>query len=201
MRVVGLTGGIATGKSTVGHILRELGVLVIDADQVARDIVQPGQPALTEIVDRFGASVLAADGTLDRPAMRQRMTSDPQARRALEAITHPRIQQQIAATIAQFMALGHKAAVVEAALLVETGSYRHYPVIIVVSCTPQRQLARLMARDGATEEEARQIISTQLPLSDKERVATHIIRNDGSTEDLEIRTREVWQDIVSYKDA
>jgi dephospho-CoA kinase len=197
MKIVGLTGGIATGKSTVGAILREMGVPVLDADQVARDVVRPGEPALAELVSAFGAEVLDADGGLDRRAMRQRIVSDPAARKRLEAITHPRIRQQMAEQIMGLAAKGHPAVVVEAALLVETGSYRDYPALIVVSCSDERQIERVMARDQVSEAEARAVVAAQLPMADKERVATYVIRNDGTLEELGARTREVWARVTS----
>jgi dephospho-CoA kinase len=192
MRVVGLTGGIASGKSTVGRLLAEKGVPVIDADQVARDVVAPGEPALAALVDAFGEHILAPDGTLDRPRMRAAMTADPTVRERLSAITHPAIRAAIAQRLATLAADGTDVAVVEAALLVETGSHRMYPQLIVVSCAPETQLARLVARDGTTEEAARDLIATQLPLADKEAVATVVIRNDGDLDALRAATADAW---------
>lgn len=196
MIAVGLTGGIATGKSTVARILRERGIPVIDADQVAREVVDPGRPALEGIVARFGPEVLAPDGTLDRAAMRRRITVDADAKRALEAITHPEILRIIVERLQALAEEGWPAAVVEAALMVETGSYRNYPVLVVVTCDPELQVRRVMARDGVTDADARAIIATQLPLAEKERVATHTIRNDGTIEELEARVAAVWSAIT-----
>ena len=193
---VGLTGGIATGKSTVAALLRARGVPVIDADAVAREVVLPGEPALAELVARFGSEVLAADGTLDRAAMRRRITTDPDAKQALEAITHPDILGRILSRLQALDAAGEPAAVVEAALMVETGSYRAYPILVVVTCDPALQLRRVVARDGVTEAEAQAIIATQLPLAEKERVATHVIRNDAGLEALEARVDEVWSRVL-----
>lgn len=197
MRVVGLTGGIATGKSTVARILRDLGVPVVDADQVAREVVQPGQPALARIVEAFGPDVLDSTGQLDRATLRQRVTHDAEARRALESITHPAIRERMAERLVALAQRGEPAAVVEAALLVETGSYRQYPALIVVTCDPELQLRRLMARDATSEADARAIIAAQLPLADKEAVATHVIRNDGDVSALRRQTQDVWRDIVA----
>ena len=191
MRVVGLTGGIATGKSTVGELLRARGVPVVDADQAARVVVAPGQPALQAIVAHFGADVLGADGTLDRAAMRARISADAGARKALEGITHPAILQHIAGQVQALAAEGHELVVVEAALMVETGSYRGYSALVVVTTDPDEQLRRVMARDDMTTEGARALIATQLPLADKEAVATHLIRNEGTREALEARVDEV----------
>jgi dephospho-CoA kinase len=190
--LVGLTGGIATGKSTVARILAAMGVPVIDADQVARAVVASGEPALARIVDTFGPGVLAADGTLDRAALRKRIVRDPEARRRLEAITHPAIRARIAERARELEKEGHAFVVVEAALLVETGSYRDYPVLVVVTASPETQVRRLMARDGVSPREARDTLQAQLPVADKEAVATHVIRNDGDLDALEARVREVW---------
>lgn len=192
MRVVGLTGGIGTGKSTVAGLLRGMGVPVIDADQVARDVVEPGTSGLARIVEAFGPGVLGPDGRLDRAAMRRRIATDADARRQLEAITHPAIRQAIGERLAALAAEGHPAAVVEAALMVETGSWRLYDALVVVTCSPEEQLRRVMARDGMTEADARALVATQMPLADKEKAATHVIRNDGGLEELEARTRTSW---------
>jgi dephospho-CoA kinase len=177
-------------------MLLRRGVPVIDADAVAREVVAPGQPALARIVAAFGDEVLASDGTLDRAAMRRRITSDPAARKTLEGITHPEILRTILERLQALAAAGQPAAVVEAALMVETGSYRQYPVVVVVSCDPEVQLRRIRARDGVDEAEARAIVATQLPLAEKERAATHVIRNDGTEAELEARVDAVWKAIL-----
>ena len=195
MKVVGLTGGIGTGKSTVARFLADDGIPVIDADQVARDVVAPGTPALARIVGAFGPEVLDDQGALDRPAMRQRITHDPEACRTLEGITHPAIGAAVLEAIGRLQERGERFAVVEAALMVETGSYRQYQALIVVTCAPEVQLARVLARDGMAEADARALIASQLPLAEKEAVADHVIRNDGDLEGLRARTREVWSAI------
>ena len=135
MTVVGLTGGIGTGKSTVAQLLRELGAAVLDADQVARQVVAPGSVGLGRIVDAFGPEVLGGDGALDRAAMRRRITRDGNARATLESITHPLIGEHILAWLAARQSDGTEVAVVEAALMVETGSYRRYPHVWVVTAS------------------------------------------------------------------
>jgi dephospho-CoA kinase len=198
VKVVGLTGGIATGKSVVARMLRmRHKVPVIDLDQVAREVVEPGQPALRAIVEHFGEGVLREDGTLDRAALRRRIAVDAEARRVLESITHPAIREVATKVLADLAQNGVPAAVVEAALLVETGSWRNYPALIVVSCDRKTQLQRLVDRDGHTEEEARTLIATQLPMADKERVATHVIRNEGDLLALEAEVDRVWGDILA----
>lgn len=193
MKTIGLTGGIATGKSTVARILREaLDVPVIDADQVAREIVAPGQPALAEIVTRFGQGVLLADGQLNRRALGAVVMADPEARQALDGITHPRIREAIQRQLRQLAEGGAPAAAVEAALLVETGAYRLYDALLVVSCSPQTQLQRLMSRERMSEEEARLWVQSQLPLAEKERLGTVVIHNDGDDASLRAAVRAAW---------
>ncbi len=196
MKVVGLTGGIASGKSTVGRLFRTWGAEVIDADQVAREVVAPGSEGFAEVVAAFGPEVIGGDGGLDRAALRARIAANPDDRRRLEAITHPRIQRAIAERLAALAAAGRPLAVVEAALMVETGSYRLYPAVVVVTTTPALQLARLLARDGTSEADARRLIAAQLPLAEKERAATHLVRNDGSEAELAARAREVFDTLA-----
>ena len=185
MITIGLTGGIATGKSTVARLLEQrFGVPVIDADEVARAVVAPGQPALGEIAARFGDSILRPDGSLDRPALGKLVMQDAGAREALNAITHPRIREEILRRIADFAAAGAPKIAVEAALMVETGSYRLYDKLVVVSCRPETQLRRLMSRQSFGEEEARRWLAAQLPLAEKERLADVVIDNDGGPEAL-----------------
>ncbi|MCO4769977.1 MAG: dephospho-CoA kinase [Deltaproteobacteria bacterium] len=193
MITIGLTGGIATGKSTVADILRkELSVPVIDADQVSRHVVEPGRPALAEIVHHFGVDMLTPTGELDRKALGAVVMGNDEARAHLERITHPRIREEIEARLTALEATGAAVAVVEAALMVETGSYALYDRLLVVSCEPQRQLHRLMQRNHLNETTARAWISSQLPLEDKERLAHAVIRNDGDRDALTSRTLEVW---------
>ena len=192
MKVIGLTGGVATGKSSVGRMLRARGVPIVDADVAARSVVAPGQPALEEIAAAFGPEVLNADGSLDRAAMRALIVQDHAARLRLESITHPAIFAHMQASLAALEAAGHPVAVLEAALMVETGTYRMYDGLIVVSCSPEIQLARLMTRDGQSEEAARGLIGAQLPLAAKEAVADEVIRNDGTLEELEQAVDAAW---------
>jgi dephospho-CoA kinase len=197
VKVVGLTGGIATGKSTVGRLLRERGVPVIDADQVARDVVAVGSPGLSKVVERFGREVLLPDGALDRGKLRAIVVRDAEARKDLEAITHPAIREAIGTRLADLAASGVPVAVVEAALMVETGSYRLYDALVVVSCAPETQLRRLVERDGHPEPEARAMIATQLPMAEKEKVATVVIRNDGDLDALRAQLDGAWDRISS----
>lgn len=196
MITIGLTGGIATGKSTVSKILREhLNIPVIDADQVSRDVVAAGSPGLAALVQAFGPDILRQDGALNRKALGRLVVADAVARRKLEGLTHPLIREEIEARLTGLESGGAAVAVVEAALMVETGSYRLYDQLIVVTCHPQVQLKRLMARENLSEEQAKQWLATQLPLARKEAVATCIIRNDGELEDLPELVYQAWEQI------
>jgi len=198
MRVIGLTGGIATGKSTVGRLIRsEFGVPVVDADAASRVVLEPGQPAYKGVVQAFGDSVLLKDGSIDRQALRGLITSDSIARKRLNDITHPAIRAHLSEALFQLAQKGHEVAIVEAALLVETGSWRLYQGLIVVSCSAQTQLARVMSRDSQTQAQAKSIIDTQLPMAAKEAVASIVIQNNGSFEDLKEATREAWATIIN----
>jgi dephospho-CoA kinase len=182
-RVIGLTGGIASGKSLVARILRELGVPVIDADELARAVVAPGQPAFAEIVRAFGPSAVAPDGSLDRRQVAAIAFADPEKRRALNAATHPRIAQLAQAETARLRAAGEPIVIYEAALLVENGLHRVLDGLIVVKADPEQQLARAVARDREGEAAARARIASQLPLADKLAAATHVIDNSGPPEE------------------
>lgn len=196
-RVIGLTGGIASGKSTVARLLRGLGAEVIDADQLARDVVAPGQPALAEIAERFGSEVIAADGSLDRERLGAIVFADDEARRALEAITHPRIREASVQAISAGMARGSELIVYEAPLLVEKAIYQQswMDALIVVSAPPEVQLARVMARDGLDRDAAAARLAAQLPLADKIAVADHVIDNAGELADLEARVAMLWSEL------
>ncbi len=194
-RVIGLTGGIGSGKSLVAGLLRELGAPVVDADELARRVVEPGQPALAEIAREFGPGVIAADGTLDRKAMAVIVFSDETRRRRLNAITHPRIAALGQAEIAAHAARGAKVVIYEAALIVENGLHHMLDGLIVVSAPPEEQVRRALARDGGTEEAVRARLASQLPLADKLAVATHIVDNAGSIAETRAQVERLWREI------
>lgn len=194
MRTIGLTGGIACGKSTVGELLRARGVPVLDLDAVAREVVAPGSEGLAEIAARWPEVV--RDGQLDRKALGAIVVASPDERRALEAITHPRIWGATEAWLAAQEAAGAPVAVVEAALMVETGSWRRYDRLLVVSASPDVQRARLVAREGYTEEQADQWLAAQLPLAEKERVADAVIRNDADRAALAAALDRAWTHVT-----
>jgi dephospho-CoA kinase len=179
LKLVGLTGGIATGKSTVARLIAERGIPIVDADQLAREAVEPGQPALAEIARLWPQVLLAGDGRLDRKRLGAIVFADPDARRRLEAILHPRISELCDARAAALAAAGHTLAFYEASLLVETGRHRDFDGLVVVTASTDAQIARAMARDHLTREQARARIDAQLPMADKVAVATHVIDNSG----------------------
>ena len=184
MRTFGLTGGIGSGKSTVARWLREAGIPVLDADVVAREVVAPGEPALDAIVQAFGATICLPDGSLDRAALRARIAADSTARRTLEAITHPAIFLRIAQARQAAEAGGTALFGVEAALMVETGSWRLYDRLVVVAASPDRQRARVAARDGSDPAAIDGLIAAQATLEQRLAVAHHVVWNDGSEADL-----------------
>jgi dephospho-CoA kinase len=199
VRVIGLTGGIASGKSAVAAILRDLGAPVVDADLIAREVVEPGTPALADIVARFGAGMLDAGGRLDRKRLADEVFSDLTARRDLNAITHPRIAQASAAAFGELAAAGHAVAIYEAALLVENRAHERVDGLMVVAVPEEVQLERLRARDGIDEAAARARLAAQLPLRDKIAVADWVVDNSGSLEETRARVAEVWRQVLEGK--
>jgi dephospho-CoA kinase len=183
VRIWGLTGNIGSGKSTVGRLLAARGIPVVDADQLAREVVEPGRPALREIGSRF-PGVVRPDGSLDRKALAARVFADAGERVALERIIHPRIAEEVATRMAALAAAGHAAAVYEAALIVENGLQRGLDGLIVVTALPETQVARLRLRDNMSEAEARARIAAQLSSREKAEKATVVIENAGSEADL-----------------
>ncbi len=192
MRVYGLTGNIGSGKSTVARMLEARGVPVVDADRVARDVVEPGQPALREIAERF-PGVLQPDGTLDRKALAARVFADFNERVALEHIVHPRIAEEVAARMGSLAGAGHPCAVYEAALIVENRLDESLDGLIVVTAPQELQIDRLRERDGMSEEEARARLAAQLPNEDKVRRARFVVENTGSEAELEEQVERIAQ--------
>jgi dephospho-CoA kinase len=177
--LIGLTGGIASGKSTVARQLVELAVVVVDADALAREVVAKDSEGLAEIVSVFGPELLTADGNLNREHMALLVFNDPAARKQLNRITHPRIALLSAERIAQAQLSAAPYVVYEAALLVETGAYKGMAALIVVAAPAQLQLERIKARDGLEDEAARARLAAQLPLEKKLEAADYVIHNDA----------------------
>jgi dephospho-CoA kinase len=194
MRVVGLTGGIASGKSTVTAMFRELGAEVIDADQVARDVVEPGTAGLEAVALRF-PEVVDASGRLDRVALGRRVFADPAERRALEAIVHPRIREEVARRTEALSRAGVTVVLYDAALLIENGLHRGMDGVVLVSAPEEVQRARLAARDGLDEAAITARLAAQLPLADKRAHATWVVENGGSLDETRAQVRRIWENI------
>ena len=182
---VGLTGGIASGKSAVSRVLVRRGIPVIDADQVARELVAPGSDALREIVEAFGREVLAPEGALDRSRLRAIVFPDEAKRRRLEAILHPRIRAEQDRRLQKLEGEGVPVAVVDAALMIEGGGWKRFDLLVVVDSREEDQIARLRGRNGLDEEAARARVRTQMPLAEKVKFADRVVDNRGSLAELE----------------
>lgn len=184
MRVIGLTGGIATGKSTFAALLRARGAPVVDADTLARAVVEPGAPALAEIVRAFGRDVLRPDGTLDRKRVADRVFADPAARRELEAITHPAVRQAMLAETRRLAGQGHALVFYDAPLLYEVGLDAALDAVVVVWAPAELQRRRLIARDGLAPAEADARLAAQLPVDEKAARADLVVENAGAEAEL-----------------
>jgi dephospho-CoA kinase len=195
MHVFGLTGGLASGKSTVAARFRARGLPVIDADVLAREVVQKGTPGLAAVVEAFGAGVLLPDGALDRSKLAERVFGDPADRRRLNAIVHPLVAAAAMARAAELAAKGERLACYEAALLVENGLADALRPLVVVAVPDDVQVARATARDGSTADQARARIAAQLPLAEKVAAADYVIDNRGTREETERRADEVLDEI------
>lgn len=197
LRRIGLTGGIATGKSYVRRQFEALGVPTVDSDQLAREAVAPGTPGLAAVVRRFGSEILTASGELDRPKLAGIVFADPAARRHLEAIVHPAVRQ---ASEAWFQALDpgrHAFAIADIPLIYEVHREKDFDAVIVTACPPDLQVERVMERDGMSETEARQRLAAQLPIEEKVRRADYVIRTDGSIADTDRQVKAVWEQLVA----
>jgi dephospho-CoA kinase len=195
VRVVGLTGGIATGKTTFAEALRARGVPVVDADALARAAVAPGSAALAEIARQFGPAVLLPDGTLDRRRMAALVFADAGARRRLEAITHPAVRRAMAEETARLAAGGHDLAFYDTPLLFEVGLDRTLDSVVVVWAPPEVQRARLAARDGLTPDEATARLAAQLPIDDKADRADFVVANVGPAAELGAKADRLLADL------
>lgn len=190
LRVIGLTGGIGSGKSTVARLFAERGIPVVDADELAREATRPGAPALGEIAAVW-PGVVGPDGVLDRRKLAAAVFGDAAARARLEAILHPRIAALSTARWEELARAGHRLAIYEATLLVETGRHREFDGLIVVDAPEDVRVARVMARDGSTASDVRARIAAQLPMEAKRRVATHLVENDGDLDTLRARVDDL----------
>ena len=194
MLLIGLTGGIGAGKSAVAHRLAELGAIVIDADTIAREVVEPGTEGLTEVVAEFGPEVLTPSGELDRPALGRLVFADPQRRQALERIIHPRVRARSAEIVAA--APADAVIVNDIPLLVETEQAKNFPLVIVVLAAEDVRVARLMRDRDMTEQDARARIAAQATDEQRREVADIVIVNDGTLEDLNVAVDAAWWDTI-----
>lgn len=196
MYKIGLTGGIASGKSTVAAKLAELGAPVIDADVIAREVVEAGQPALADIAACFGEDMLLADGTLDRQRLAAVIFADGQARKKLEAILHPAIRAAISQRIAAYETCGTKVVVLDIPLLFETGWQDAVDAVWVVFVEPKLQLTRLQKRNQLSLAEAEQRLAAQMPLCDKVKLADVVLDNSGARQALYHQVETAWAKVV-----
>jgi len=191
MRVLGLTGGIGSGKSAVGLMFAQLGADLIEADQLARDVVEPGEPALAEILEAFGPDILRSDGRLNRSKLATIIFADPGARARLNAITHPRIKERMDAEVAARMAQPG-VLILDIPLLYENDRDRSVERVIVVWVDRETQLRRLQERDGLSAEEARRRVAAQMPLDEKRARADHVIDNTGTREQTRAQVEAIY---------
>jgi dephospho-CoA kinase len=192
---VGLTGGVASGKSTVSAVLAELGAVVIDADALAREVVAKGTPGLERVVEEFGEDLLGPDGELDRPAMGRLVFGDEAARKRLEAIVHPLVFERIVAL--EEGAEDGAVVVHDIPLLAESGRAGTFDAVVVVDAPHEVQVERMVRDRGWTREDAESRIAAQASREDRLAVATHVVENTGTREDLRTRVAEVFADVVS----
>jgi dephospho-CoA kinase len=201
MLKVGLTGNIAAGKSAVADAWRAAGATVIDADELARRAVDPGTPALAAIAAEWGFEVLESDGALDRAALRRIVFSDPGARERLEAIVHPAVAALRDGEYREAGARGEKLVVADIPLLFEVGMADEFDVVVLVEAPEPVRLARLVGDRGLDPDEARRMISAQMPSELKHARADIVIENGGSLDDLQRRAREVWEELLRRAEA
>jgi dephospho-CoA kinase len=197
---VGLTGGLASGKSFVGRALADLGCLLIQADELGHQVLEPGGEAYDGVVREFGGGIVRADGTIDRPALAALVFHDRQRLAALNALVHPPVWARERRLMDDHAAAHPRGiAVVEAAILVETGSYRNYAKLIVAVCSEEQQIERAISRDGMTREQVLDRLSRQMPLAEKIKYADYVIDTSGAKESTLAQTRDVYQALLALK--
>jgi len=195
VRRIGLTGGIATGKSHVRARFEKLGIPTIDSDVLAREALAPRSAGLVAVAERFGQQILKGDGSLDRDGLAKIVFADPQARKDLEAIVHPYVQRRTDEWFAGLDTSRYRYAIADIPLLYEVGRDKDFDEVVVVACNPETQLKRLLER-GMTELEARQRLSAQMPVEDKIARADHVIRTDGSYDETERQVQELHARLI-----
>ena len=193
MLKVGLTGGLATGKTYVAGLLEKLGCYVIHADRLGHEVLLPGGEAHDDVVAEFGSEIVAADGTIDRKALGSVVFSNPDRLEALNAIVHPHVFRRQDGFFDDVARKDPRAVVVcEAAIMIETGSYKRYDRLILTACPPELQIQRYVEREGATDDEARERLARQMPLDDMKKFADYIIDTSGAKADTEQQVRQVY---------
>jgi dephospho-CoA kinase len=198
MKIVGLTGNIASGKTEVAKIFKELGAKIIDADRIAREVVELGEPAWQEIVDEFGSNILNSDGSINRRKLGEIIFNDDTRREHLNRITHPRIMNKIKEAIDQYKKENVNLVIIEAALIVERGGLlKVIDELIVVSADAETQIERIMTRDGLQRDEALSRMESQMPISEKTKHAAYIIDNSRSLGETRKQVEEIWKKISS----
>jgi dephospho-CoA kinase len=201
MLSVGLTGGLASGKSFVGRALADMGCLVIQADELGHRVLEPGGEAYDGVIREFGPGIVKADGTIDRSKLAALVFHDSQRLAALNALVHPPVWARERRLLEEYAAVHpHGIAVVEAAILVETGSYRNYSKLIVAVCSEAQQIERAMSRGGMTREQVLDRLSRQMPLAEKIKYADYVIDTSGAKEDTLAQTRAVYQALLALNE-
>jgi dephospho-CoA kinase len=199
VQVIGLTGGIATGKSTVSAILRDAGAIIIDADDIARKLVKKGLPAYQEIVDYFGTAILLSNGEINREVLGDIIFNDPHKKKLLNSIVHPRVERELARQLRQLEnSHPESIAVLDIPLLFEANMHRDLVEVIVVYTPPRIQLERLMQRDNISEANARARINSQMPIDEKKMRATRVIDNSRSVENTRRQTLELFERLKKH---
>lgn len=189
--IIGLTGGIATGKSSVSNILKRLDQVVVDSDLIARQVVEPGQSAYHQIIDYFGAETVLPNGELNRAELGKRVFSNSEERRVLEEIIHPAVFTEIDRQVLEAQNEGHRMVFLDVPLLIETGMHNRVDQVVVVYTSPETQIRRLMERDHIDHSDAIKRISAQMPIDEKRNYADMIIDNNGSMEHLEAQVEQM----------
>jgi dephospho-CoA kinase len=195
MKIIGLTGGIGSGKSTVSRFLAELGATIIDADTIGHEVFKPGTEAWQEVVAAFGQQITATNGTIDRKKLGTRVFSDPEARTELNQIMHPRIVEVVKARLEKYRKQGVSVVVLEAPLLVEAGWTSFVDEVWVTTASEDTILKRLRERTGLSEAESRACIRSQLPPEEKRKQADVVIDTDCNLNELRTKVRELWQEL------
>jgi dephospho-CoA kinase len=197
MLKVGLTGGIASGKTTVSKIFASFGAKILDADEVAREVLLPGQPAWTRLRQAFGEEFFHPDGTVKRKQLRKLVFADPTKRSLLDAIVHPEVMNEINRRSEMFSSSGEtEVLLVDVPLLLEVGLANRFDKIVVVYVSESVQISRLLQRDGISEEEAKQALQAQMALSKKVDQADYVIDNSGTLGDTQAQVQKVWRELL-----